>query len=190
LNLIVPTEEIHYGGGYVTFIGERFKVGDPSLDSKSFIGTSINSPYKNIGCFMSSLCEIKTTDENSLGNLSAILINCVNSEYPPNDSYETFLNWTKEHLDPEYYLILKSTKICSPLIPYRRAINDRKYTELLGIKWPQNYILLGDAMCAFNPSYAQGMTHACRHAFSILELQKSVMNVGLFRLEMIGKHRH
>ncbi|CAF3782104.1 unnamed protein product [Rotaria sp. Silwood1] len=34
----------------------------------------------------------------------------------------------------------------------------------LGKKWPQNYILISDAMCGFNPQFAQGMTHALRHA--------------------------
>ncbi|CAF4014946.1 unnamed protein product, partial [Rotaria sp. Silwood2] len=41
------------------------------------------------------------------------------------------------------------------LIPYRRAINDRKYVELLGKTWPLNYILLDDAMYTCNPQYAQ-----------------------------------
>jgi hypothetical protein len=43
-------------------------------------------------------------------------------------------------------------------------MDHRKYTELLGKKWPQNFIFLGDAMCAFNPQFGQGMTHACRQA--------------------------
>jgi hypothetical protein len=151
---------MHFGSGYVSFVGERFKIGDPALDSNSIIGSTVNTPYNNKGCFITPMCQIKTEDQNSLGTLSNIVFNCVNSEYPPNDSYENLLNWTKENLDPEYYSILKSTKMYSPLIPYRRATNYPKYTELLGEKWAQNYILLDDAMCAFNPQYGQGMTHA------------------------------
>jgi 2-polyprenyl-6-methoxyphenol hydroxylase-like FAD-dependent oxidoreductase len=163
-DLNVPREQIHFGCGYVTFIGERFKTGDPSLDLKPVFCTTVNAPVKNTGCYITPIRTLKTMDENSLGVLAIIAVHCVNSEYPPNDSYENLLEWTKEHLDPEYYSILKSTKVHSPLVLYRRAIDDRKYVELLGKKWPQNYIILGDAMCTFNPQYGQSMTHACRQA--------------------------
>ncbi|CAF3938779.1 unnamed protein product, partial [Rotaria sp. Silwood1] len=163
-NLIVPTEQIHFGSGYVSFIGERFKTEHPSLDSISIFLCNANSPDNNTGCFIAPIRVIKTNDENSLGNLSTITVHCVNSEFPPNDSYENLLEWAKDHLNSGFNSILKSTKVCSPLVPYRRAIDDRKYVELLGKKWPHNYILLGDAMCTFNPQYGQGMTHALRHA--------------------------
>ncbi|CAF1326243.1 unnamed protein product [Rotaria sp. Silwood1] len=164
LNLIVPTEQMHFGCGYVTFVGERLKTGNPKLDSIPVICSTVNAPDKNAGCYIVPMRTIKTSDENSLGTLAQISIHCVNSEFPPNDSYENLLEWIKENLDPDYYTILKSTKVYSPLIPYHRAIDDRKYVELLGKKWPQNYILLGDAMCTFNPQFGQGMTHACRQA--------------------------
>ncbi|CAF0828717.1 unnamed protein product [Didymodactylos carnosus] len=164
LNLIVPTVQIHFGCGYVTFVGERFKTGDPLVDAMPINCCTVNAPNKNTGCYITPIRSIKTTDENSLGTLATFAIHCVNSEFPPNDSYENLLEWSKENLDPEHYSILKSTKVCSPLIPYHRAIDDRKYVELLGKKWPQNYVLLGDAMCTFNPALGQGMTHACRQA--------------------------
>jgi hypothetical protein len=91
---------------------------------------------------------IKTTDNNSLGTLVNIIVGCVNFEYAPNDSYENLLEWTKENLDPECYKILKATKICSPILAYRRAFDDRKFVESFSKKWPQNFILLGDSMCA------------------------------------------
>ncbi|CAF0976213.1 unnamed protein product [Didymodactylos carnosus] len=164
LNLIVPTEQIHFGLGYVTFIGERFKTGRPELDSAHLIGDATYTPHHNKAFGTSAVRQIKTMDENSLGTLSNVLIYCINSEYPPNDSYDSVLEWAKEYLHPDYYLILKSTKPAGPLVPYRRAINDRKYVEKLGKKWPRNYILLGDAMCAFNPQYGQGIAHTCRQA--------------------------
>ncbi|CAF4550283.1 unnamed protein product, partial [Rotaria sp. Silwood2] len=163
-NLMVPTVQIDFSSGYVTFIGERFKTGDPLLDSMPIVGCTTNTPDDNTGCYITPIRTITTKDKNSLGTLSVIAFHSVNSEYPPNDSYENLLEWIEEHLDPEYYSILKSTKVCSPLVSYRHAIDDRKYVELLGKKWPQNYILLGDAMCTFSPQYGQGMTHACRHA--------------------------
>ncbi|CAF4685570.1 unnamed protein product [Rotaria sp. Silwood1] len=108
-NLIVPTEQIHFGCGYISFIGERFKTGNPSLDSISIIGCNINSSDNNTGCYITPI------------------------QYPPNDFYENLLEWAKDHLANEFNSVLKSTTVCN-------------------------------AMCAFNPQHAQGMTHALRHA--------------------------
>ncbi|CAF3424753.1 unnamed protein product [Rotaria socialis] len=141
LNLIVPTVQMHFGCGYVTFVGERFKTGDSSLDSKPIYFSNANVPDNNTGCYISPVRTLKSTDENSLGILSTIAVNCVNAEYPPNDSYENLLDWVKEHLDRDFTVILNSTKLCSPLVSHHRAIDDRKYVESLGKKWPRNYIL-------------------------------------------------
>ncbi|CAF1252538.1 unnamed protein product [Rotaria sordida] len=148
-NLIIPTVQVHFGCGYVTFIGERFRTDDPSLDSAAIIGAGVDSPNKNTGFITTPIRIIKTIDNNSLGILATFGIDCVNFEYPPNDSYENLLEWTKENLDSEYYTILTKNK---------------------SKKWPQNYILLGDAMCTFNPQYAQGMTHAFRQARELEKL--------------------
>ena len=170
LNLIVPTEQIHFGCGYVSCIGERFRTGDPSLDSAVIFGIGTDSPQKNVGLFVSPIRRIKTTDNNSLGTLVTVIVCSVNSENVPNDSYENLLEWTKESLDPGCYTILKETKICSPILTYHRAFDDRKFVESVGKKWPQNFILLGDSMCTFNPIYAQGMTHACRQARELAKI--------------------
>jgi 2-polyprenyl-6-methoxyphenol hydroxylase-like FAD-dependent oxidoreductase len=163
-NLIIPTEQLHTGTGYVSFVGERLKTGNPLLDSIQVGGNAAHAPHHNKGFLTTPIREMKTSDPNSLGLLSNFAVYCVNSEYPPNDSYENLLEWVKEYLPIDYYLILKSTNILSPLLPYRRAFDDRKYVESLGRQWPRNYILLGDSMCVFNPKNGQGMTHACRQA--------------------------
>jgi 2-polyprenyl-6-methoxyphenol hydroxylase-like FAD-dependent oxidoreductase len=163
-NLIIPSEQLHTGTGYVSFIGERLKTGNFLLDSMYTGGNAAHAPDYNKGFLTTPIRKIQSSDPNSLGLLSNFAVYCVNSEYPPNDCYENLLEWVKEYLPIDYYLILKSTKLLSPLLPYRRAFNHRKYVEFLGTKWPRNYILLGDSMCVFNPKNGQGMTHACRQA--------------------------
>ena len=37
MNLIIPTVQMHFGCGYTTFIGERFKTENPLLDSRPII---------------------------------------------------------------------------------------------------------------------------------------------------------
>ncbi|CAF1439504.1 unnamed protein product, partial [Rotaria sordida] len=170
LNLTVPTVQIHFGCGYVTYVGERYRTGNPSLDLMPVVFCTANTPDRNVGCYAVPIRTIKPTDTNSLGILSTNAVYCVNSEFSPNDSYENLLEWAKENLDFEYYTMLKATKVCGPLVSYRRVIDDRKYVELLGKKWPQNYILLGDSMCTFNPVFGQGMTHACRQARELTKI--------------------
>ncbi|UJR16568.1 hypothetical protein I4U23_003469 [Adineta vaga] len=169
-DLIIPTEQLHVGTGYVSFVGERFKTGNPTLDSIYVGGNAAHAPNHNKGFLTIPIRQLNTTDPNSLGFASNFAIYCVNSEYPPNDCYENLLEWVKDNLPNDYYLILKSTKLLSPLLPYRRAFDDRKYVEKLGRKWPRNYILVGDSMCVFNPKNGQGMTHACRQARQLNEI--------------------
>ncbi|CAF1126374.1 unnamed protein product [Adineta steineri] len=155
LNLIIPTEQIHFGCGYTTFIGERMKTGDSLLDSKHIIGCTANSPEKNNGWFIIPIRTIKTTNENSLGTISTIAINSNNSEYPPIDSFANLLEWVKDNLHSDFYTILKSTKVHGPLATYNGPIDYRKYVEVLEKKWPENFVLLGDAMCTVNPQFGQ-----------------------------------
>ena len=164
LNLIVPTEQLDTGTGYVSFVGERFRTGNSSLDSFLIGGNAAHAPHFNKGFLTIPIRQIENPEENSLGILSNFAVYCVNGEYPPCDSFENLLDFVKEHLPQDYYTMLKSTKLLSPLLPYRKAFDYRKYVEHVGRQWPKNFILLGDSMCVFNPKNGQGMTHACRQA--------------------------
>ena len=46
---------------------------------------------------------------------------------------------------------------------FRSAENRLRYCERLS-RWPENFVALGDAVCAFNPVYGQGMTAAAMGA--------------------------
>ncbi|CAF1516393.1 unnamed protein product [Adineta ricciae] len=116
LNLIIPTEQIYFGCGYLTFVGGRLKTGNSLLDSKSIIGCTVDSPEKNSGWLIMPIRTMKETDERSLGALLTTAINSNNSEYLPSDSYETLLNWVKDNLHSDFYISLKSTNVCSPFV--------------------------------------------------------------------------
>lgn len=176
-DLTIPTEQLHVGTGYVSFVGERFKTGNSSIDILYVGGNAAHAPDHNKGFLTTPIRQIESSDPNSLGLLSNFAVYCINSEYPPNDSYENLLEWVKEHLPMDYYQMLKSTKLVSPLLPYRRAYDDRKYVEQLGRKWPRNFVLVGDSMCVFNPKNGQGMTHACRQARQLCEVFRQNYNL-------------
>jgi 2-polyprenyl-6-methoxyphenol hydroxylase-like FAD-dependent oxidoreductase len=45
----------------------------------------------------------------------------------------------------------------SPVYRYRNTDNRRRQFERLR-RWPERFVVVGDASCTFNPIYAQGMT--------------------------------
>jgi len=55
--------------------------------------------------------------------------------------------------------MLQTAEPLSPIVGYRAMENRLRHYERLA-RWPEGFILLGDAVCAFNPVYGQGMTAA------------------------------
>ena len=49
-DLHVPTIQMHFGCGYLTSIGERFKTDYPEMDAKPMLGCTVNPPDRNTGC--------------------------------------------------------------------------------------------------------------------------------------------
>jgi 2-polyprenyl-6-methoxyphenol hydroxylase-like FAD-dependent oxidoreductase len=90
-----------------------------------------------------------------------------NKDYPPTDD-EGFLNFARSLADPMIYDMIKDAEPISPIYGYRRLENRMRHYERLSRR-PENFIVTGDAACAFNPIYGQGMTAA---ALEAVELDK------------------
>lgn len=181
-DLHIPEDQLHVGIGYVSFVAERFRTGIDRLDSIHVGGLAAHAPKHNKGFLTMPIRRLFTGEENSLGFLANFAVYCLNGEYPPDDSFENLLQWVKEHLPSDYYSMLKSTEVRSPLLTYRGAFDQRKYVERVGRRWPKNFVLVGDSMCSFNPKNGQGMTHACRQARQldrILRQSSSLVDVSL-----------
>ena len=163
-DLSIPEDQLHVGIGYVSFLAERFRTGIDRLDAIHVGGLAAHAPKHNKGFLTMPIRQLPTGEKNSLGFLSNFAVYCLNGEYPPDDSFENLLQWVKEHLPADYYSMLKSTEVRSPLLAYRGAFDQRRYVEKVGRRWPKNFVLVGDSMCSFNPKNGQGMTHACRQA--------------------------
>ena len=56
-------------------------------------------------------------------------------------------------------------------ISHKGATNKRRFYE--EVKLPRNLVVLGDAVCTYNPAYGQGMTTAALHV-SALQKQLQV----------------
>jgi 2-polyprenyl-6-methoxyphenol hydroxylase-like FAD-dependent oxidoreductase len=86
---------------------------------------------------------------------------------PPADE-EGFLEYTRSLRTPIIYDAIKGAEPASSIKTHRATQNRMRHFERAK-RFPHNFLLLGDAVCAFNPVYGQGMTVA---AMGVMELDK------------------
>jgi 2-polyprenyl-6-methoxyphenol hydroxylase-like FAD-dependent oxidoreductase len=106
-------------------------------------------------------------------------------EQPPTEA-SSFLDFTQTFIHPAFYEAIKDAEPISVLHTYQRTENRLRHFDRL-TRWPQNFIMLGDAACAFNPTYGQGMSVAAlevealdgwlRGAQSTLAFQQQLLKV-------------
>ena len=82
----------------------------------------------------------------------------IGKDYPPTDE-KGFLDFTKHLESQELYESLKDAVPDSEIFGYH-VQGSRKYHYEEMTEWPENFIVLGDAVSVFNPFYGQGITSA------------------------------
>src|SRR5581483_2013473 len=79
-------------------------------------------------------------------------------EYPPTDE-DGFIAFARSLRSPVLYETIKDAEPLTPLVANRSSANVWRHFERLD-GWPEGFLVLGDAACAFNPVYGQGMSVA------------------------------
>lgn len=88
-------------------------------------------------------------------------------DYPPTDD-AAFLEFARSLRAPIIYDAIRTAEPLSPIRGHRGTENRLRHFEA-AIDQPENFIALGDSVCAFNPVYGQGMTIAAMGAMALDE---------------------
>jgi 2-polyprenyl-6-methoxyphenol hydroxylase-like FAD-dependent oxidoreductase len=91
-------------------------------------------------------------------------------DYPPSDE-PGFLDFARSLPVSTIYDAIRTAEPLTPIKTHRANQNRLRRFESTRVL-PENFLVLGDAACAFNPVYGQGMTTA---ALGVLTLRKSLL---------------
>lgn len=156
-----PTNEVKVNVGYATRIFMR----DPQHPlSKSWM---LYTPQAPVETRFGGLFPVE-------GDRWVLSVGGWHGDSAPIDE-ESFMAFIKSLPMPELYDTIKDCEPLSDITPYKFQSSLRRHYEKL-TRFPLGYLVLGDAVSSFNPTYGQGMTSATMQAKELDKILSEQIN--------------